>query len=149
MPRQERRSAGQPTRRQERAIRLAGASGDLTSEAGRGTDQDDGYGGPLRRRDDPPSDNTYFGEGEAWDAGERPRTDGQRRPDEAIREDVLERLDRHDEIDATEIEVLVEAGEVTLQGTVADRDMRWQAEGMAESVAGVSLVHNRLRLARP
>ena len=86
-----------------------------------------GYGGPRRRRGDGAS------------------APG---PDDALREEVEEHLSHHPDIDASDIEVLVESGEVTLQGTVEDRDMRWIAESVAESVSGVSLVHNRLRLAR-
>jgi osmotically-inducible protein OsmY len=90
----------------------------------------------------------YEGE-HTWGEGDAHREQAERRTDERIHEDLLEQLDHHAEIDATAIEVLVEEGEVTLQGVVPDRDMRRLAEGVAESVVGVSLVHNRLRLARP
>jgi osmotically-inducible protein OsmY len=50
-------------------------------------------------------------------------------------------------LDASAVEVEVEGGEVTLTGHVEDRDARWLAEDVVESVAGVSLVHNRLRAA--
>ena len=90
----------------------------------------------------------YEGE-HTWGESEGSGTESARRDDESIHEDVVSQLDRHPDIEAAGIEVLVEAGEVTLQGTVADRDMRRLAEGVAESVAGVSLVHNRLRLGRP
>jgi hypothetical protein len=72
---------------------------------------------------------------------------GWHRSDERIREDVLERLTRHGDVDATELEVAVENGEVTLSGTVADRPQKRAAERCAERVDGVVDVHNRIRLA--
>ena len=44
-------------------------------------------------------------------------------------------------------DVTVKDGEVTLSGTVEDRDARWLAEDLAESASGVRAVHNRLRVA--
>ena len=133
MPGDERRSPSASTRRREEAI-----EGDPK--------------GRLRRRDDPPNDrnqetggfgtiggDTYYGEGEA---------ERQREREEAIRQEVCALLTRHSEIDASDLEVLVEGGEVTVQGTVEDRDMRWLVEDLAETVSGVSLVHNRVRIAK-
>jgi hypothetical protein len=74
---------------------------------------------------------------------------GYRRPDERIHEEVCDRLEAHGGVDASEVEVSVSAGEVTLSGTVPDRDMKRQAESAAESVRGVVDVHNRLTLGRP
>jgi hypothetical protein len=51
-----------------------------------------------------------------------------------------------DDVDASEIEVRVEKGEVTLVGTVQTRSMKHQAEDLAEAVPGVSDVHNQLRV---
>jgi BON domain-containing protein len=51
------------------------------------------------------------------------------------------------DLDATDIDVAVEDGEVTLSGTVDDRDARWLAEDLAEAISGVRAVHNRLRVA--
>jgi osmotically-inducible protein OsmY len=231
VPRDERRSSTRPTRRRDQVIRreadrsqlleegdspsgpvgsLAGSPTEFTSEGGRGTNTPDRYGGPLRRRDDPPNPRnqgtggeggfstlgggTYFGEGDASDApragdwarhstgagsgargreglvfegentwgeseqarerqqttgrhaGRRPRS--YRRSDDSIREEICELLTHHPDVDATEVEVLVEGGEVTLHGSVTERDARWLIEELVESVSGVSLVHNRLRVAR-
>jgi hypothetical protein len=77
-------------------------------------------------------------------AGRGPK--GYSRTDERIREDVCERLSRDDEVDAGEIEVSVQNGEVTLQGTVQSRSMKRQAEDLADDVPGVTEVHNRLRV---
>src|SRR4051812_19430912 len=70
------------------------------------------------------------------------------RSDERIREEVCDRLmdDRH--VDATDIEVRVEGGEVTLTGTVDRRDTRRRAEDIAEAVGGVTHVQNNLRYGR-
>jgi BON domain len=72
-----------------------------------------------------------------------------RRSDERIREDVCERLTEHGQIDASDIEVTVSDGEVTLGGSVADRGQKRLAEDMADDVAGVRDVHNRLQVRRP
>jgi osmotically-inducible protein OsmY len=73
---------------------------------------------------------------------------GYRRSDERIREDVSEELTRHPEVDASEIEVSVQDGEVTLSGTVEDRRAKRLAEDVVERVSGVNEVHNQLRARR-
>jgi hypothetical protein len=70
------------------------------------------------------------------------------RSDERIREEISDRLMEHDGIDASDIEVEVKDGEVTLTGTVEEREMKWMAEGVAETVGGVRDVHNRLKTSR-
>lgn len=69
-----------------------------------------------------------------------------RRPDERVRELVNERLTDHDDVDATDIEVAVADGEVTLTGTVPNRHQKRSAEDAAWS-CGVRDVHNRLTIA--
>jgi osmotically-inducible protein OsmY len=71
---------------------------------------------------------------------------GYRRSDERIREDVSERLADAPDVDASEIEVSVRNGEVTLSGSVDSRQARRRAEDLAESVSGVSHVQNNLRV---
>jgi hypothetical protein len=73
---------------------------------------------------------------------------GYRRSDERIQEDVNDRLTWHGQIDATEIQVDVNDGIVTLSGTVNSRYEKRMAENIAESVWGVSDVQNNLRLER-
>jgi osmotically-inducible protein OsmY len=68
------------------------------------------------------------------------------RSDLRIHEDVCDALVRDAWVDASEIEVSVQDGEVTLSGTVASRDQKCAAERVAERVTGVVDVHNRLRL---
>jgi hypothetical protein len=71
---------------------------------------------------------------------------GYRRSDERIREEVGERLTDDPHVDASEIEVAVEDGEVTLSGTVNTRFEKRHAEDIAEAVSGVSHVQNNLRV---
>lgn len=68
------------------------------------------------------------------------------RNDERIKEDVHERLTRHPEIDASEIEVIVSGGEVTLQGNVDHRYSKRLAEDITEDIFGVKQVHNQIRV---
>jgi hypothetical protein len=71
---------------------------------------------------------------------------GYTRSDDRIKEDVNDRLEQHGEIDAWEISVVVQNGEVTLEGTVPDRLTKRLAEDVAEDSPGVKQVHNRLRI---
>jgi hypothetical protein len=71
---------------------------------------------------------------------------GYKRSDERIREDINEELTVHPDIDAFEIEVRVEGGEVTLTGVVEDRRAKRLAEDVAERSSGVTDVHNQLRV---
>lgn len=72
---------------------------------------------------------------------------GYSRSDDRIKEDVNDRLSDDVFIDASEIEVTVVQGEVTLTGTVETRSAKRRAEDIAEEVSGVKNVENRLRLA--
>lgn len=74
---------------------------------------------------------------------------GYKRSDERIREDASQILTDHQEIDATDIEVSVKDGEVTLSGTVPDRWTKRLAEAVVENVSGILDIHNRIRVARP
>lgn len=76
--------------------------------------------------------------------GRGPR--GYRRSDETISEDVSEALYRSSEVDASEIEVSVTSGKVTLKGTVKTREQKKIAESTIEDLAGVEDVYNELRL---
>jgi osmotically-inducible protein OsmY len=76
--------------------------------------------------------------------GRGPR--GYRRTDERIWEDVCDRLTDDAHVDATDVEVRVEDGEVTLNGTVRSRPEKHHAEDIIESVPGVRDVHNHLHV---
>lgn len=71
---------------------------------------------------------------------------GYQRSDERIREDVCERLSDDPFIDASDVDVLVHVGEVTLSGSVTDREQRRRADRLAESVRGVVDVFNHVRV---
>jgi len=77
-------------------------------------------------------------------SGQGPK--GYQRSDERIHEEVCERLTQHGQLDARDIEVKVERGEVTLSGTVDSRQAKRTAEDSLDSVAGVREVHNQLRI---
>lgn len=68
-----------------------------------------------------------------------------RRTDDRIRERVCEILHDDEWIDASEIEVSVADGEVTLTGSVDSRETKRLAEDAISDVPGVRDVHNRLR----
>ena len=95
--------------------------------------------------------------GEGQSGAERRKTGGShagqsakfhRRSDDKIHEEVWELLSNNADLDASEIELHVEAGEVTLTGSVDSRDARWLAEDLVNSVTGVREVTNRLKVAR-
>jgi len=71
-----------------------------------------------------------------------------RRTDARIAEDVNDRLTDDWQIDATDIEVTVDGGEVTLRGSVDSRADKRRAEDIADAVSGVRDVHNLLRIQR-
>jgi hypothetical protein len=86
--------------------------------------------------------------GQSWSegpyAGRGPQ--GYQRSNERIHEDVCDLLTRHGQIDASGVNVRVDHGEVTLEGTVHSRHEKRLAEDLAEDLPGVREVHNRLRV---
>ncbi len=124
----------------DREDRLGGLSASRDGYSGR---REDGYGGawgafgqslsgPGRREDEGPH------------RGRGPR--GWQRSDERIREDAHERLTDDPMIDAGEVSIEVQGGEVTLNGTVDDRMAKRRAEDIVERISGVSHVQNNLRV---
>lgn len=71
---------------------------------------------------------------------------GYTRSDERIKEDVNDRLNEDSNVDASEIDVTVNNGEVTLSGTVNSRWEKHRAEDLAEAVSGVKDVENRIKV---
>lgn len=71
---------------------------------------------------------------------------GYTRSDDRIKEEVCEALWRNGDVDATDIEVEVSGGEVTLKGRVENRQIKRLAEDCVDEVTGVREVHNHLRL---
>ncbi|HEX2526753.1 MAG TPA: BON domain-containing protein [Geminicoccus sp.] len=83
-------------------------------------------------------------EGAQHHRGKGPR--GYTRSDDRIREDVQDRLTDDPYLDATEIEVTIASGEVTLNGTVNSRNDKRRAEDIADNISGVKHVQNNLRV---
>lgn len=77
-------------------------------------------------------------------AGKGPKN--YRRSDERIREDVGDALERHPDIDASDIELQVTDGVVVLSGTVEDRRTKRLAEDVVDAIPGVRDVDNQLRI---
>jgi osmotically-inducible protein OsmY len=71
-----------------------------------------------------------------------------RRSDDKIRQEIWEMLTNNPDLDANDVELHVESGEVTLTGTVDSRDAKWLTEDLVTSVTGVREVNNRLRISR-
>jgi len=71
------------------------------------------------------------------------------RSDDRIHEDVSDRLSDDSWLDASEIEVKVANGEVTLNGLVASREDKRHAEDLADEISGVRHVQNNLRIQQP
>lgn len=71
---------------------------------------------------------------------------GYKRSDSRIEEDVNDRLTDDPYLDASDIQVSVKDGEVTLSGTIARREDKRRAEDLAELVSGVGHVQNNLRV---
>lgn len=114
-------------------------------------DRDYGWSASEGYNTQPYSSGGYYGSyyARGYDqghAGRGPRN--YRRSDERIREDINEELTRHPGIDATDVDVRVENGEVTLSGMVDDRRAKRLAEDIAEQCSGVEDVHNELRIER-
>ncbi|HEY4244339.1 MAG TPA: BON domain-containing protein [Kofleriaceae bacterium] len=102
----------------------------------------------------PPYENYYdrgFGESERSyhgpHVGKGPK--GAARSDERIKELVHDQLTDHAHVDATDIEVAVQDGEVTLTGTVEDLNQKRMAEDSVFQLRGIRDVHNQLRIQRP
>ncbi|WP_372785638.1 BON domain-containing protein [Phenylobacterium sp.] len=73
---------------------------------------------------------------------------GYKRSDERISDDAHERLTDDHWLDASNINLSVSAGEVTLSGTVETREAKHRAERIVEDISGVNHVQNNLRLDR-
>jgi osmotically-inducible protein OsmY len=73
---------------------------------------------------------------------------GYQRSKEQIVEEASQRLQRHGEIDASDIEVSCEDGVLTLKGEVEDRQTKRAAEECVESIYGIGDVMNELRIKR-
>jgi osmotically-inducible protein OsmY len=121
---------------------LYGANYGPAGDYGRGQNQGQTAQGEFGQR-------TQFSSQQSRRRGYRGRgPKGYRRTDERLMEEICDRLTDDDDIDASEIEVRVENCEVTLNGTVDNRDEKRRAEDIAEQVSGVTNVQNNLRVDR-
>ena len=67
-----------------------------------------------------------------------------RRSDEFLREMICEQLTEDPFIDAVDVSVDVQEGEVTLTGTVPMRSQKMEIEDMVADINGVTEIHNML-----
>ena len=119
--------------------------------SGYGVGRSGGYGQWGRDRDweHPARESRDYGS-RAWmtlggpHSGRGPRN--YQRSDERIREDLCERFTQHSYLDPSDIDIRVQNGQVTLDGSVSDRQAKRTAEDIAEGVSGVTEVQNRLRI---
>lgn len=98
-----------------------------------------GYGGQ-----DIESDQGWFGMSHGDHRGRGPK--GYTRSDDRIRDDVQDRLCDDSWVDASDIDVTVDKGEVTLSGQVDSRNAKHRAETIVEDISGVKHVQNNLRI---
>ena len=130
------------------------------SSSGYGSPQEHSYGsgawdrpGFVNPADTQSSSSGQYGSGSyaggQYGTGGRFRGHGPRnykRADSRIQEDLCERLTDDPDVDASDIEVSVSDGTVTLEGTVEQRWMKHRAEDLADSCGGVRHVENRIRV---
>lgn len=107
----------------------------------------------TRRREHDSRENDYsryqtgggqYGQQASSHRGRGPKN--YRRSDDRIKDDINDRLTDYPYLDASDIDVEVSSGEVTLIGTVESRYAKRMAEDIAENVSGVSHLENRLRV---
>src|SRR5690554_5003394 len=72
---------------------------------------------------------------------------GYTRSDERLREDICERL-AYSGLDVSDVEVKVDQGAVTLEGTVAHRSSKHTIEDYVDDCMGVQDIDNRIRVQR-
>ncbi|HUQ04121.1 MAG TPA: BON domain-containing protein [Kofleriaceae bacterium] len=112
-------------------------------------DRDRDYGGTLGHVDRSYGQQrgSQYGTSGPFGGGHRGKgPSGYARSDERIREEVCDALSDDDHVDASNIEIQVKNGEVTLSGTVPDRRSKRMAEDCIEHVRGVKDVTNNIRV---
>ncbi|HSI87466.1 MAG TPA: BON domain-containing protein, partial [Pyrinomonadaceae bacterium] len=103
-----------------------------------------GFGGGQRSQSPKFGDDQFQGFHIGGHRGKGPK--GYSRSDDRIKEEINEKLWFDDDLDASNIEVEVNSGEVTLTGTVEDRYTKRAAEDLVEGLSGVKHVQNNLRV---
>ena len=106
------------------------------------TKLDDATLPPFHWSDDPRSEhfdeelNSHYGKGpKGWKIS-----------DESLRDEAAEKLYRSWDVDATEIQVDVKDGLITLSGSVSDREQKKAAERLFDTMNGVHDVINQLKI---
>lgn len=117
-----------------------------TDRSGRGNGRDER--GFLDRAGDEIA--SWFGDDDAARRREQDHRgkgpSGYTRSDERIRDDANDRLTDDRRVDASNVTVTVASGEVTLDGTVSNREAKRRAEDCVEDISGVKHVQNNLRV---
>jgi len=107
-----------------------------------------------------PGDNQWHPEQSQWQPGSQQGTQGMQqrgqhygkgpkgysRSDDRIKEDLSDRMMTHPDLDASDIDMDINQGEVTLRGSVDSRQSRRLAEDLCEDCHGVRQVNNQLRV---
>jgi hypothetical protein len=117
----------------------------VNTKAALGYGASSSVGGSYGEESNPAHQTDYDFGSRGTHAGRGPK--GYRRSDERIRDDVADRLTDDDRVDASDVEISVAGGIVTLAGTVDSRETKRRAEDIAASVSGVHDVDNHLRVA--
>lgn len=99
-----------------------------------------------RRRERDNNDNLFQNRGQSTSSHRGRGPKNYRRSDDRIKEDVNDRLTDYPYLDASDIDVEVLNGEITLTGTVESRYAKRMAEDVAEMVSGATHIENRLRV---
>jgi hypothetical protein len=121
---------------------------------------DQSRGGPWFSGDgrSQPGDNQWRTDRSQWQPGSPQAAQPERGPhygkgpkgylrsDERIKEDLSDRMMAHPDLDASDIDMDVNQGEVTLRGNVDSRQSRRLAEDLCEDCHGVRQVNNQLRV---
>jgi len=81
---------------------------------------------------------------ELGDSSSRSGDEGYLLPDEVARQEACRRLNASSEVDASDVDVIVLSGELTLRGSVREAQMKARAEALCADVAGVTRVRNEL-----
>jgi hypothetical protein len=122
----------------------SGAMGDYGRDWNRGPEFSRGEWNAYDRE---PRDESLGQRIKHWLQGHRGKgPQGYQRSDERVREHVCEVLTHDDRVDASNIEVAVKNGEVTLSGTVNDRATKRLAEDCIEDISGVKDIQNNIRV---
>jgi hypothetical protein len=104
-------------------------------------------GNDLGREDynrHPKQDGNLFGNTYGLHRGKGPKN--YKRSDDRILEDIVNKLTDDPNVDASDIDVQVRSGEVTLSGKVNSRNEKRHAEDLVGSMSGVSHVENRVKV---